>query len=202
MELNWLSRSEIYDLFNDPRLREEYQKKYFKYLELSYLDQDLVLCAFIDQKLVGCLQLGKSPYDQHLYWMKFVTVHPDFRRQNIARNLITEMCQYVSKIPDARIELSSYEKEGEVMIPMVQEIAANFPELSLKHRTFGSPYQDAKLDFLKPGDSVIVSDPHQNYYGEGIVLFFDESAHPLTLTIKTPQNQVWRVVHQFIKKNK
>lgn len=185
MDLKWCQKDEIYKIFLDNELyRQEYLEKKFKYLDLSWksIESDNTLVAFIDNRPVGLLQLGQAPQDKNLYWMKYVTVHPEFRQMGVARELITEMCRYVSSIEDARIELSSYEKEGEVLIPMVQEISLQFPELSVKHRTWGTPYQDTKLPFLRTGDKVLVDSP--DYSGEGVLYGFEEWHNPMTILVK------------------
>lgn len=187
MNLTWCNKDEIYKIFLE---NEEYHQEYvdnkFKYLDLNYrsIEADLVLVASIDNRPVGLLQLGQSNTDKNLYWMKYVTVHPDFRQQGVARQLITEMCRYISSLPEGKIELSSYEKEGEIMIPMVQEISLQFPELSMKHRTWGEPYQDTKLPFFKRGDRVMVE--HEEYSGPGTLKYFEEYQTPLTVLVEIP----------------
>jgi hypothetical protein len=201
MELKWLNRDEVYNLFQDEKHREDYQNKKFKYLELSYISSDKLCFAFENDQPVGCLQLGQSPQDKNLYWMKFVTVHPDFRQKGIARILITEMCRYISQIPNARIELSSYEKEGEVMIPMVQEIAHEFSNLCIKHRYWGTPYQNAKQDLVKMGDVVEVDDSENNIQAIGEIMYFIEYEEPLKAMIKIKnKDEVVKVQLKYLKK--
>lgn len=140
--------------------------------------------AFEDNRPVGLLQLGQSNSDKNLYWMKYVTVHPEYRQKGIARMLITEMCRHVSLISDAKIELSSYEKDGEVMITMVQEVSLQFPELTMKHRTWGEPYQDTKIPYLKRDDKVLVE--HSDYSGPGILKYFEEYNNLITVLVEIP----------------
>lgn len=205
MELKWLNKNEVYDLFKEEELHQQYVEKKFKYLDLSYrgIDSDLVLVAIVNKQVAGLLQLGKAPSDKNLYWMKYVTVHPDFRQQGVARNLIQEMFLYLLKIPEARVELSSYEKEGEVMIPMVQDLANQYPQLSVSHRTWGSPYLDAKHDFIRSGDTVWVDDAESGYQGWGEVMYFIEYKTPLKVMIKKKnKEEVLEVEPKFLTHNK
>jgi len=174
---------DLYKLFQEFDLLEDYKNKKFKYLDFGYIGQDRLLIASIDRKPVGVLQLGQAVQDKNLYWMKFVTVHPEYRQLGIARNLIQEMCRHVSKIENAKIELSSYEKDGEVMMEMVRDIALEFFSLSIKHRTWGTPYQDAKNDFFRIDEEVFVDDSEKNLKGLAKIINFIEQ-EPIGAVVK------------------
>ena len=190
MDIRWITKNELYDLFKDKTFQKEVDENKFKYLIPQYLGEDEIIAAFVDQKMVGILQLAKMPRADKLYAMKYVTVHPDFRGQGVAKALLKEMVSHVSGISGASLELSTYEPEGEVLIPTVRELALSHPELSLKHRTWGGPYQDAKYDFLKNDMEVIVNDPHQNIQGQGTIMYFCEYSEPLKVMVKIKDQAV------------
>lgn len=210
MELKWFSSSEINDLFYDsPLLMNEYRAKKFEYLDLKYIGNHRVLLA-LGQKgnkqiVMGVLQLGKYPKDPNLYMMIFVSIHPDYRKMGIAKTLIKEMCNYVSSIPNARIELSTYEKEGEVLINSVRQIAQEFPELSIKHRVWGGKMQDARQDFFRCDDEVMVNDPISGYQGLGKIMYFDEFENDMVMIrkkqVKDPEESVVLVAIKYLSKS-
>lgn len=188
MELKILSKEEVYNLFNNER-DEQYSSEKFKYLDLGWngIGVDKLVVAFNDFNPIGILQIGKSPNDKNLYWMKFVTVHPNFRGIGVARALIEEMLNYLSRIPDAELELSSYEKEGEVLIPMVTELAQNYT-MPIRHRRWGDPYQDAKRPYLRKDIKVLIDDPVSGFSGEGTLMFFLEYEKPLQAVVNIGEN--------------
>mgnify|MGYP002651515285 CR=1 FL=1 len=181
MEVKILSQHEVYALFQEQKNNQDYVDKNFKYLDLSYkgIDADSVFTAFSDDgEVMGMLQMGKSPYEKNLYWMKFVTVHPKFRQQGVARLLLSSLFSYLEKIEGAEVELSRYEPEGEVMISMVTELAQNY-NLPIRHCKWGDPYQDAKQDYLSKGMIVLVNDPDSGFKGEGTILYFLDYEKPV-----------------------
>ena len=167
---------------------------------MKYVKHNRLLVALVDKKPAGVLQLGQAAQDKNLYWMKFVTVHPDFRKSGIARSLIREMCNYVSKIENAKIDLSSYEKEGEVMMDTVKEIAHEFNSLPIRHRTWATPYQDAKNDFFRNEDEVLVDDDENNMKGQGKILYFVEE-EPVRAVVKLENKEnAYKVLLKYLRK--
>ena len=187
MELKWVSKEELYKIFESDKNRKDLTDKKFKYLDLSYfgIGQDTILIALDGENPVGVLQMGISPSDSKQYWMKFVTVHPDYRNQGVAKSLITEMFNFVSKIEDGKIDLSTYEESGEVMIGMVQEVSSKFPELLVRHRVWGGPYQDTKKHFFREGEVVRVE--YENYVGVGTIKYFQEFKDYIKVGILTKE---------------
>lgn len=202
MELKWLTNEEINKLLADKAFNKELKADSFKYFIPKYIDyNDQLLAAIIDNKVVGLLQLSLMPRKEKVYAMKYVTVHPKARNQGVAKALLREMVNKVSLIPEASLELSSYEKEGEVLIETVHQLALEYPELSLKHRTWGGgPYQEAKNLFLKADMEVLVEDPTQEIYGVGKILFFQEYTEPLKVVVRI-DNKNYEVEPKYIKKS-
>lgn len=178
-----MNSSEINDLFYDsPLLMHDYKDKKFEFLSLNHIGSDKMLVALDNSKkrirVMGILQLSKYPAKDDLYMMKMVSVHPDYRQRGVAKALIKEMCSYMVATfgTEKRLELSAYEKSGEVLINTVTQIAKEFPELSIKHRVWGEGgiAQEAKNNFLRLNDEVVIDDPVSGYKGIGTIFYFDE----------------------------
>lgn len=200
MLLKWVNYSELVSLFQLP---ENYQEEEnFKYLNFSYINQDNILVALNNQDVIlGILQVGESPRSK-IYWMKYVCVHPKYRQIGVAKALINEMCNYLSKIENAQIELSTYEKEGEILINSVSEISKQYPELIVRHKVLGGIYQDAKKDFIKAGDEVTFINNLTGEESIGEVLFFEEFFEPVRVRVKTKNESVFSIEMIYVKKNK
>lgn len=187
MNKKFVNSQELYQLFQlSVNLNQEEQ---FRYLNMAYIGDDSLLVALDSQNtILGIIQFGESPKNK-IYWMKFVCVHQDHRQSGIAKALIRSMCDFLSKIENAQIELSTYEKEGEVLINSVSEIAREYPDLVVKHRVWGGIYQDAKANFIKAGDVVQFLNHLTGEYSEGTVMYFEEFLETPRVMIKTKSGQ-------------
>jgi len=64
---------------------------------------------------VGILELEVSPYDPDEMWLKYITVHPDYQRQGIAKRLLAMMVEHMQAHPRL-LQRSSASEEGAVKI--------------------------------------------------------------------------------------
>lgn len=190
MKIEIMSKDQLSKLFDDQGRYDDYISKKYKYLDLGWngIGTDNLVVALDNEKIAGILQIGKAPQQKNLYWMKFVTVHPDYRNQGIAKSLIREMFNYLSKIPEAEVELSTYEKEGEVLVETVSSLAKEY-DMPIRHRRISEPYQDAKRPYLRIGDKVQVDDPVSGYKGSGILAWFIEYENPVKAFSKRSEDQ-------------
>jgi hypothetical protein len=197
MNLQWISVSEIEKLFNLP----ENESENFKYFNPRFIDNDLLLVSLENNKITGILQVGNAPKKDKLFWMKYICVHHEHRQNEISKILLNEMCHKLSQIEDAQIDLSTYEKDGEVLINTVISVASQFPNLSVNHRIWGGPYQSAKNDFIRIGDEVVFIDDNSNQRTIGQVCHFEDFSEPAQVWIKTNQDKILIELSK-VKKNK
>ena len=64
---------------------------------------------------VGMLELQVSPYDENVMWCKYITVHPDYHRQGVAKRLLAMMVEHMQAHPRL-LQRSSASEEGAVKI--------------------------------------------------------------------------------------
>lgn len=184
MDIKLLNKDEFLQLIKKPLYFNQYKKNTFKFLDLGMLHNDFFLVAFNNnQEIMGLIQFGANPNDQTIYWMKFIEVLPQFKGQKIASMLLEKLCNHLSSISDIQLQISAYQLDGEVLIPTIQRLALNYPQLKIKHKLRSTPYQDAHIDFLRINQEVYVEDPDSGYKGKAIVASFKEYETPLKIKL-------------------
>lgn len=54
---------------------------------------------FIVDKIVGMVELQKSPHDANVIWLDFLSVDPEYKKRGIGKRLAYEMCNFLKDKP-------------------------------------------------------------------------------------------------------
>lgn len=175
---------EIFKMTGDEQFTEDLENKSYGYLDLSMgMTKDAIFYSAFDKNfLAGIIQYNKDPYDKNTYAMVFVGVHPKYRKKGIATKLIEYMVKdLIGKTEILRF--SRYESEGESLIPIVQKIAKENPQITILHRKRADVFQNACYDYLTVGDQILVDDPNKGLKGKAVVFGLNDSVYPKTEVI-------------------
>lgn len=190
MDILLLNKNEFLKIIKQPEYFKQYQQKHFRFLDLTMLHDDCFFVAFNENKeIMGLLQFGLNPSDSQVYWMKFIEVVPKFKGQKIASNLLEKLCIHLSSMDEIKLHISTYQLEGEVLIPTIQRLALNYPQLKIKHKLRTTPYQEASSEFLRLNQEVYVEDPDSGYKGKAIIHSFREHELPLKIKLVCQDDQ-------------
>ena len=108
--------------------------KRFKYLSPRHLENEEVLTVLDGKQIVGAAGLEKSPYEENVYWMKYVEVDSRVREKGIASKLIQAMFDFARK-RKTRLRSSSYSDMGDLRLKkVVDRVRTEYPDV---------PYKDA-----------------------------------------------------------
>lgn len=50
-------------------------------------------------KIVGMIQLQKSPHEENVLWLNFISVDPEYKNKGIGKQLSQNMCKFLSDKP-------------------------------------------------------------------------------------------------------
>jgi GNAT superfamily N-acetyltransferase len=64
---------------------------------------------------VGMLELEGSPYEEGVVWLKYITVHPNFQRRGVAKELLARMVTHL-KVHPGLLSRSKASEEGALKI--------------------------------------------------------------------------------------
>lgn len=81
---------------------------YFDYW--NWQEDDLFFVAHHNEKIVGVCLLQKSPYYEKVWWISYVDIHEDYKRQGICTGLYHLINNWVQK--DTILYGSSLSREG------------------------------------------------------------------------------------------
>lgn len=77
-------------------------------------------------KIVGLSELEISPYEENVFWLKFLSVDPQYQDRGYASKLAEEIFRFV-KENGATLEGSIYSKEGLLKLrPLFKKLANKF----------------------------------------------------------------------------
>lgn len=81
----------------------------------------------VDDKVIGLCELEKSPFQEKTFWIKFLSIDPEYQNQGYASRLAEEVFRF-AKQEDVALETSSYTtKEGyEKLKPLFIRLAKDF----------------------------------------------------------------------------
>lgn len=65
----------------------------------------------IVDKVIGMVELQKSPYNDEVLWLDFISVDPEYKNRGIGKKLSTMMCEFLAE-KDFKIERSRPSDEG------------------------------------------------------------------------------------------
>ena len=178
-----------------------YQDKLFKYLDLSYSHDDNFIVLFDDQnnQLIGFLQFRNSAYEKEVCWLIVMEILPEYRGKKLATFLLDKLCHHLISLNYKRLDLSQYELEGEVLIPTVQKIAQQYPEIKIRHKKINTPYQDGDRDFFVEKQIVFVDDPESGYVGKAQIYYFITHVFPNKIKLICENNEKTQIEVSFDK---
>lgn len=90
-------------------------------------DKNLIL-----DKIVGMVELQKSPYNDDVLWLDFISVDPEYKNRGIGKKLSSMMCEFLVE-QDLKIERSRPSDEG------LQYIKSVIDELIIKYNVKEMP---------------------------------------------------------------
>lgn len=106
--------------------------KRFKYLVPNYLKNEEVLIAQDERRIVGVAGLEKSPYEDNVYWIKYVEVDEKYREQKIARKLIEAIFDFARQ-RKTNLRNSSYSVLGELHLQRIfDQMQTQHPDVGFK----------------------------------------------------------------------
>lgn len=80
-----------------------------------------------EDTVVGLAELEKSPYEDNLYWMTFLSVDPQFQERGHSKRLIDEMFRF-AEARGIDLEISKFTEQGEQRIRrQIEERAKTSP---------------------------------------------------------------------------
>lgn len=80
-----------------------------------------------DGKIVGVLGYQKSPYEPDMVWLKFISVHPKYRNQRIAKLLMDSLFKFLLE-EGYRLQPSIFSEDGEQYIKKyIEQFDRDYP---------------------------------------------------------------------------
>ena len=80
----------------------------------------------IDDKIVGLSELEKNPNQENIFWIKFISIDPEYQGQGYASKLSEEIFRFAKK-NGLTLEASIYNSEGYKKIkPILNRFASEF----------------------------------------------------------------------------
>lgn len=119
------------------RTRESENKDLYKrlhYMIPQYLDDEEVLIVEDGRRIVGALGLQKSPYDDNVYWIKYVEVEVAYQNQGISIKLIKAAFEFARE-READLTNSTYTPQGAERIKKIfDRISKEFPDVNFREQ--------------------------------------------------------------------
>ena len=137
---DWISYDDVYWSYLEPivgNLDSIHAKK------LPYLmaDQDNLYCLMIDEnnKILGAVGLQQSPHvgQEGLMWMKFISIHEDYRGRGLARTLVKNTIDYCLT-HQKELLLSSFTDDGKIKLKHIFEEFSNQINLYTEEDTYNT----------------------------------------------------------------
>ncbi|MDD3284606.1 MAG: GNAT family N-acetyltransferase [Patescibacteria group bacterium] len=98
--------------------------KYFRVSELSENKENKYYSIIkINDIVVGLCELEKNPYRENIYWIKFLSIDPEYQGMGYASKLTEEVFKFAKKNCFG-LESSSYSTDGEEKLkPLFQKLS-------------------------------------------------------------------------------
>lgn len=88
----------------------------FKYLDLNHLSnreyETIYPVVEAEDKIVGISELQKSPYEENVYWITFISVDPKYQGKGFASKLVEEIFKF-AKENNVSLRNSRYTEQGD-----------------------------------------------------------------------------------------
>jgi predicted N-acetyltransferase YhbS len=132
MEISIVSGDEVYREEAERQvtsMREDTDSIFvrLKYVLISELSRETLVVARDKGKIVGAIGLQKSPYEEGIYWLKYVSVEESYKNQGLATQLYEEAIKFVQS-EGYQIERSSVTPDGRAYLTgVVSRLNEKYP---------------------------------------------------------------------------
>jgi GNAT superfamily N-acetyltransferase len=204
MKVETLEPSLLISLLDLP-INDGYEDN-LKYFHPQFANEQTSIVAYDDatKQVFAIRGFGQAKLTDHIkHYMNFyVTVHPNFRGQGLARALSIYLLNYLNNLGEPiLLTNSSYTEDGEVLIPMWENLITNYPNVSLLHKKPGHlKLQDARYPLLGITDKVETEYEGKVVVGEVLDANTDERYNPMVLISVKDQENLIRVARSKVKK--
>lgn len=121
----------------DPRFLPVNEGGVFKYLDVGSMNwrQEFKVYPIvkINDKIVAIGELEKSPYEENVYWIKFVSVDPQYQNKGYSSLLLEKIFQFAQQ-ENAALLPSYFTEEGKQKLEKVLPRLAEKYSVILKER--------------------------------------------------------------------
>jgi GNAT superfamily N-acetyltransferase len=161
MIIEVIDSNTLQNMFNLP-INENYEIN-LKYCLPRFMHDQINIVAYDGQtkQIAGIRGFGLNKSTNHIkHYMNFyVTVHPDFRGQGVAKNLSIFLLNHLQNLGEpVLLTNSSYTEEGLVLKEMWEDLIQGYPNIRLLHKiTGGTDLQDARYPMLEIDEAVYIT---------------------------------------------